>query len=980
MRFRALLVCCFALPVHAQSAIIGTVIGTSGPVEGATVQAQIADRSIARETVTDARGAFRLAGLPAGLYGVSVRRVGYREARLSGVRLAEDQTLSLSVTLTQAPRQLSTIQVVSSPTTIDATTPELTMRIDRAFSELLPTARDASSLIALVPGARKEQLWGGAPGVTNDYQLDGVSMNHPGLGGDFLSLSVDWIETLDIRGLGAGAEYGNFQGGIINAITKTGTNTKRFAGRVNHESPRTTATNFNRNEQGIEPAGRREVSGELLGPVVRDRLFYFAAGQFVDRKLRSPDLTTDDGDDFQRVREEQINARMLGKLTWLPALGQQVNFLLGHSTFGADNAGINGVDDPSATVRVRQPTTFFEADWSNVASSRNAVTVKLAGFTARETRFGYQGPTVPGMQLMQLGRMPTFLNAAFDERRQPSTLGGNVRWTTGFTSGPANHRLVAGAEASRGRWRDLRSRNGGVTWRPYTSGVTNFDPLDAGSWRTVGSDWGGEIRLNSDVASQAAFLQDYIALGPRLTLTPGVRYGHWTGFVRPSCAVPSPCYRFDAVHDDAVDPRIGAVWDVTGRNSFVIKAHWGLYHQGMYSMFFDRAEGANVYANQRFYYFAPPLSDARQTFTAEQRDAPGSGFSRFFDEIILDEEGRVENYRQPYVDQAVLGFEKTFGAAWKGEVIYTNRVNRDIVGLIDRNAATNYSPIYNTSVQHRLAFGRVVDARGNPLVLPVVYVSNKDLVTTLTSCREGPCQNPIAGYHPSQVPDLKWNPDLVLTTIPEARRRYQQMTVMLRTHQPGWRGEASVSGARLRGNVPGVTGYGTTGTRFSAGPFVRPNERINSEGFLPDAQEFEGKLWLTARLPWSLQGGLLFTHTLGERFAPTFRFEGRYEYWDSTGVLLPSTLFPGILGQSMFVEPRGSRQYASRDVMDVHLEWRSRRRLILTADLFNALGSEALTLINTNIGDQVASDPTSYFAAPRLRVPPRTLRLGLRVE
>src|SRR5436189_63359 len=83
-----------------------------------------------------------------------------------------------------------------------------------------------------------------AGGVSNDYRLDGVSMNHPGLGGDLLSVSVDWIESLEVRGLGAGAESGNFQGGIIDAVTQTGSNDRRFAARTNYESPRFAATNL----------------------------------------------------------------------------------------------------------------------------------------------------------------------------------------------------------------------------------------------------------------------------------------------------------------------------------------------------------------------------------------------------------------------------------------------------------------------------------------------------------------------------------------------------------------------------------------------------------------------------------------------------------------------------------------------------------------------------------------------------------------
>jgi hypothetical protein len=220
----------------------------------------------------------------------------------------------------------------------------------------------------------------------------------------------------------------------------------------------------------------------------------------------------------------------------------------------------------------------------------------------------------------------------------------------------------------------------------------------------------------------------------------------------------------------------------------------------------------------------------------------------------------------------------------------------------------------------------------------------------------------------------------VLTTVPQARRSYDQLTVLLHTAQPRWRGEASLTSSRLRGNVAGVAGFGTTEARFSAGPFAHPNEALNDDGLLPDAQELEGKLWLTARLAYGLQAGVLYTHIVGERFTAAFQFAGRYAYSDSVGGLVPAPVFRSLLGQTMFVEPRGSRHYASRDVVDVHVERRGPEFAVLTLDLFNAFGSNALTSVNTIVGNGYDADPTSFFMAPQLRVAPRTLRIGIRID
>lgn len=990
-----------AVPLHGQSgAIVGKVVQLDSlaagvcadgcPLVEAAVHLVRSGRGVAREALTTADGSFRLDSLTPGVYTLTARRLGYRGAELTGIRVADGQTLRLQVRLTRAPRRLSTIEVLASPLSIDAMTTELPIHLSHEYTQLLPTARDASSLVSFVPGARTNQLWGGAPGVSNDYQLDGVSINHPGLGGDFLSLSVDWIESVDVRGLGVGAENGNFQGGIINAITKTGGNERRYALRTNYESSRLTATNFNANEQGVEEASRREVSGELLGPIARDRFFYFVAGQLIGRDLRSPDLTTAAPRDFQPVQETHRDGRVLGKLTWLPALGQRVDALVGYSSFATEHADINGVDDPTATVAVRQPNTFYELSWSATGSATNQVDLRVAGFTARETRLGYAGASVPAVQLFQVGRMPTYQNASFDETDEPSNLGVTARWTRRQHVLASDHRVVLGGDASRGRWRSDRTRNGGLTWRPYTSGVANFDPTNASTWQTVASDWGGDMHLDSDVASEALFIQDYSTVGGRLTIAPGIRVGHWAGSVHPRCAAPPTpsdgCDAFRAVHATGLDPRIGMSWDVTGRNTLAVKAHWGRYHQGMFSLFFDRATGVDAYTNERFYYTAPPITDSRRTYTPAERDAPGSSFGTFYDELILNESGQVEHYRQPYVDQAMLGLEKTLGASWKLEVTYTNRRNGDIVGLVDRNELRNYTAIHDIAVNQRFVNGLVLDANGHPLVLPTLYVANQDLrhaLDVITANAKSPPES-LLGYSADYIRQLTWNPDLVLTTIPQAKRRYQQITFQLRRFGESWRGEASVTGARLRGNVAGVTGYGTSGSAFSAGQFVRPNEAINASGFLPDALEMEGKVWLTARLPYALRGGLVFTHVLGERFSPSFQILGRYRYaredGTSSGENVPDDALRTVLGQTVLVEPRGSRQYASRDLLDAHLEWHSPRGPTLTFDLFNVLGSNAIVSINTNIGDQDPNDPTSLFGAPRLRVAPRTLRLGLRIE
>jgi len=963
--------------------IAGLVVTESGaPVNAATVRITRADGTIPKETTTDSTGRFAIPSMPSGLYRVSARRIGYREAQLPSLRIVPGQTSSVRVMLTASPTQLSTVTVRTTATSIDASTTELSRHIEVEDVKMVPMGRDANDLVNLVPGARKGFVWGGAGDAANNYQLDGVSVNHPGVGGDFLAPSIDWIEAIEVRGLGAGAEYGDFQGGIVNAITKTGTNKWQGAARLNYIAPSLTSTNIQAFEEGAEQSWRREWSGEMRGPIIRDRLHYFITAQAIDRNLRIPNLATPDPSDFRSTNQEFKDSRGLAKLTLLPNVRDHIDGLFGFSNGNVERAGLNGIDDPAATQKVRAPTTFYSLDWTHTNPS-SSLDFRLAGYNASESRVGYAGPNVPGIQIFNPGREPLYQNSAFDELRKPRSISGNVTWKTRHPIFDGENRIALGAEYTRGWWKQERTRNGGMTWLPYPNQTTNLiSPLRPETWAEAGSEWGGEIHLQSEVEDDALFIQDYFTPTAGLTFTPGLRYGRWTGWLTPADTTKP---RFLAADYEAIEPRFGVVWDASGRNTLVFKAHWGRYHQGMNSVFFDRAVGADVYSNQRFYYGGPVVTDPRRVYTPAQRDAnldPFLGFTNFA-ETILNEAGRVDNYKQPYIDQIVLGIEKTFGDRWKMELGYTNRVNKDIVGLVDRNLANDYSILTDVTVKQRITFTPVYDQAGNPLKLPVVYVANDDLVAVLIqrSMNRG-ASKPVPGFTFDDIQRLKYNPNVALTTVDNARRQFDQVTFALRTEQEKWNGLGSVTATRLRGNVPGLTGFGTTGTSFSAGSAVRPNEAINYDGLLPNVPAFETKLWMSGKLAFGFQGGMFHTFSLGEYFTPTFQITPRFRFFAKDGSLLEDDLFHRALGQTILLEPRGDRKYQGRYNLDLRLEKEFALRdvrWVATLDLFNATESDAIVQRNLTINDQISTDPTSTFAAPRLRVAPRSLQFGMRM-
>lgn len=977
-----------SVPLAAQQDPTGTLSGVVIDRErAAVVEAIIEVRPIGggdpRVARTDNNGRFILTALPAGRYDVIVRRLGFATITLPAQRVDEGRVTEIRVELTASATELAQVSVTASNTQVDAKSPEQVERLEMRDIRRLATGRDIGSIVGLVPGSRIGGVWGGGGDLANNVQLDGVAAGHPGIGGDFLRPSIDWIERLEVRGLGAGADEGNFQGGIINAITRTGTDRRETTVRAYVEAAALSESNFNLAEEGQEQAGRREISGEALGPLVPGKLFYFVGGQAVARELRVPNLlTSNTAVGFRDIQTELRDLRGLAKLTWRPDAASRLDVILGANSSRTERAGLTGVDDPSSTQRVESPSVFYEVAWNWDRGTRHAFDLRLFGYAASETRRGYAGDTVPGVRAFALAREPGYQNADFNERADPSSISIKGTWTSRFATFGLAHRLKAGAELGGGTWRREQLRNAGMTWRPFPDPDSGFiDSADPATWAATGSQWGGEIRLRSEVRNIAAFLQDEIELGSRVTLSPGLRVGAWEGIVRASGGLDP------RVSATGVDPRIGVAWDVLGDGSTALKAHWGRYHQGMAAALFDRLAGANVYSNERFYASGPRPPSPTTVYTPAERDSlflDPTGAPIVPNTKRFDESGRADGYRQPYMDQLVLAAERSIGSRWKVELVYTERQNRNVVGLVDRNLQTNHTPIRDIAVRNR--YGALVpDPNGELLTIPELWIPNNDLRDALTWMQERNMPAP-PGFSYDTIPTLLWNPDNALTTLPNARRRFRQAYVALRTEQPSWSAAGSFAWTDLAGNIAGVTGTSGARDAFRAGGWVRPNEAINDFGPLDNFAELEAKMWLSARLPWGLEGGFTITHLTGELVTPFFEMEA-YRYRFTTSHFMGSEYLPELLqganGQQLFLESRGSRGYGDRTLVDLRVERRFALRnqsAIVTLELFNALGEAEPTAVHLRVDDDFLGSPSTAYAAVRRRPDPRRIRIGTRIE
>ncbi|MDQ4080171.1 MAG: carboxypeptidase-like regulatory domain-containing protein, partial [Gemmatimonadota bacterium] len=499
--------------LQAQSgAISGNVRGDDEtPVSAAVVTAIRDDGSIVRRDVSGIDGRYRLGLLPPGTYVVEARRLGFRPSTHTGISVTGAQSTTVDIVLSRAPAELERVVVSEAPNAIDREDTRFGTRIDEAELSALPLGYDYTSIIAFTPGARPDQLWGGSTEQANSYLVDGIALNHPGIGGALLPLNPGWLEELEVTGLAAGAELGNFQGGLIRAVTKSGSNTRSGLLRANGETHRLNGTNIGSTETSAELSGRREVEAELRGPILRDRLFYYFSGQLVQRDLRVLDhLGTQPTGRFLPTLGRHEERKLFGKLSWQASPRDVVDASVGLIDLAAEHLGQTGFETAEAGIRLSAPTAFGMLSWRRSWGSRALLDVRAAMLDGDERRDPYGSSAVAGTRTWEIGGDRSYHNATFRQRFAPSTsaVSGDADI---FSSGTSiRHHWKAGIELSKSQYIHQHLRNGGMTWRPAAPDRPTFDPNVPSTWPESGIipvSMGGEIRLDARVENGAIYLQ-----------------------------------------------------------------------------------------------------------------------------------------------------------------------------------------------------------------------------------------------------------------------------------------------------------------------------------------------------------------------------------------------------------------------------------------------------------------------------------------
>ncbi len=302
--FALMLICLSGpLPLHAQSfrgSLVGTVLDQSGaPVPGAPVVAMNQATGVSRSTTTDDSGNYVVPELPIGNYNVRVSVTGFAPVSQTDIHVAVAAEQRVDVTLNPA-KQTETVEVRAEVPMITTTEDTLGGTIESTQVENLPVnGRDYTKLIYLNPGVTggPDQITdspgsfgefsvNGARGRSNNFLLDGTDMNdgyrndptinQAGVFGTPATiLPVDAVAELAVLSDFA-PEYGRNAGGVINIVTKSGTNKIHGTAAEYMRNSALDARNFF-NPAPIPKTAfhNSQFGGSLGGPIVRDKAFFF---------------------------------------------------------------------------------------------------------------------------------------------------------------------------------------------------------------------------------------------------------------------------------------------------------------------------------------------------------------------------------------------------------------------------------------------------------------------------------------------------------------------------------------------------------------------------------------------------------------------------------------------------------------------------------------------------------------------------------
>ena len=642
-----------AVSAQTRSSFTGTVNDSTGAIlPGATVTLESDDLVGGAQRVTsDERGQYRFSDLPPGTYELTASLSGFQTLKRTGLRILFGTTLTVDLVL-GVSGTTETLVVEGKAPTVDVTTAQTTSKIDKDLIQDTPVSADPRSsdetIFAMSPGVNIRSAFGGARSA-NEVLFDGTPTTLPERQGtNAIVINSNWLEELQVVGLGAAAEYGEFSGTVANFVTRSGNNA--FRGLLEYRKVPGSWVADNRGS--LSPALQtRFTPAELLtqwdtnaqigGPIVRDKLFFFTGFQYI----RNATIAV--GANSQTTQKQW---RAIGKLTWAASHNLKVD-----GTFQRNNVKLSIGPQVNQTAGVgnnnNEPNAVWTARATWTASPKTLVEFRTGGLDYSQTieplTGGRSGPpshndVVTGIRsgngnsyrLLDQGRLSA---AATVTKFVDNILG-------------RHHELKAGVDFNHLRF---------YVESGFPSGLSFTDRSGVPDQVVI---WPGDVQRATGNQTRL-FVQDGWRVTDRLTLEPGLRVTVNRGKT-PTAG--------DVYSTTPVSPRFGLAWDVAKNHKTVVRAHYGRYHEAFGTIEYQFTDTAG------------------QTPQITARVLPSGQFQEITRFTPAGNQVVDPDIKQAYLDQYLAGVEHELFTDLSVTAQYIQRDYKDLFNWIDTGSI--YTP------------------------------------------------------------------------------------------------------------------------------------------------------------------------------------------------------------------------------------------------------------------------------------------------
>ncbi|MEO8382324.1 MAG: TonB-dependent receptor [Acidobacteriota bacterium] len=592
----------------------GTIIHQGSPLPGVTVTISSPAMQGTKTAISNEAGDYNFAALPPGQYTVKAEMEGMQPATSSmRVNLAQTSRVDLELSLSAMSEAIT----VTAESNAVMETTEVQSNYTAELIANLPIGRTLVATTQLAPGVVagvNGLAISGSNSYDNLWTVNGAVVNENIRGQPHNLFIEDAIQETTIQTGGVSAEYGNFTGGVINAITKSGGNEFSGSFRDSLTNPAWTADSSFRNPTtGAPPARPPDQLNEtyeatLGGRILRDRLWFFLAGRQADtanvRNFSNSETTF-----VNTIKDERLEVKLTGAITPNHSI---IGSYLEAPVDEANNCQIGCFDVSTLNPSRSLPNDFKSAHYNGLFGSGFLAEVR---YSEKSFQFVNSGgldkdlATGTPVRLVAPGfgtvtNEPYFCGSCGPEDRNNKSFAVKGTYFLG-TKGMGTHNIVAGGE----RFHEDRLSNNYQSPTNFVGFFRSFAPTRDASGNTLISVGNNDILIyfpilqlseGSDLNTNGYYVNDKWDLNDKWSFQIGARYDKNDSKDSAGNVTAS---------DDKVSPRLGLNYDIFGNGRLRLNASYGVYVNRLSEGVSGAGSAAGNPATFQYLYGGTPITN-----------------------------------------------------------------------------------------------------------------------------------------------------------------------------------------------------------------------------------------------------------------------------------------------------------------------------------------------------------------------------------